>query len=380
MMRKHRYIPLGVAILVVVCVISGALWYQAHSNDGKVSTIDTRSQTSGDDAELLKSTSLEDKIGQMIMVSVYNRSDALWLARNYHVGGFLLGGGSASFSARDVTTIRESSNIEPLIAMDEEGGEVTRLGNDVFKQYSAKVMGGLSDKEITKIGYDIGQALAANGVDVDLAPVVDVDSGSKSSISQLGRAFSSDPNVIVQKASAFVSGLQQASVIPVYKHFPGLGRATSDSGGNTDSGAATTPPLESLKSNDLIPYETLLKKPGKYAVMVGNQIVPGLTGGRPASLSPETYKLLRGKYDFQQLVMTDELLQARSISDYNPNAEQAVVMAIAAGADMVILDPGNINEIGQIRKAISTSVNDGQIPISQINQSFLRIMRLKGKL
>src|SRR5581483_586671 len=101
---------------------------------------------------------------------------------------------------------------------------------------------------------------------------------------------------------AFAQGLQAAGIVPVVKHVPGIGHASAD----TDLGPATDPPLAQLQGHDLIPFDQAVSA-GAPVVMVSHAIVPGLTGGLPASLSPATYQLLRDGLGFQGVAVTDAL-------------------------------------------------------------------------
>lgn len=320
---------------------------------------------------------LSDKIGQLLVVGVKDVSFAKDLEAKYQIGGFLLATGSNLFSKVATDTVRQVGKLPPLFAIDQEGGYVSRLPNQSFLQYTAKYMGNLTTSEIRQVGSDMGRQMASIGAFVDYAPVVDLDDGQNAAISMFGRSFSNDPTVTTQKALAFASGLKLAGVIPTFKHFPGLGYATGPTNGDTDTGIATSPPLATLERNDLRPYETILATNTTCAVMVGNQIVPDLTNGVPASLSGSAYDLLRSKYHFDQVVFTDEIASAKAITSTEPNPARAVLAAIEAGADMPLVNIVNESDVGTIIDTVVAAVRNGQLSEARINASLLRVLQLK---
>jgi beta-N-acetylhexosaminidase len=323
---------------------------------------------------------LEDKIGQLLIIGVTQKSVAIDLEKNYQIGGFLIRPEADLLSKAVVETVGRSGKLPPFFALDEEGGEISRLPGGYFSQDSAKYMGGLTDSQVRQIAAHMGQMMVSLGMNVDFAPVVDLDNGRNAAISLLDRSFSSDPVVVARKAGAFAAGLKQAGVIPTFKHFPGLGHADGPTNGNTDTGTATSPNIIKLEKNDLLPYKTLLQADSPLAVMVGNQIVPGLTGGVPASISGSTYSLLRTTYGFKQVVFTDELILAKAIADVEPDPASSVIAAIQAGADMPLIDSDDEQTVGEIIQAVSEVVRRGQIKESQIDASLNRILQLKAYL
>ena len=327
-----------------------------------------------------KDFTLQNKIAQLLMVGVTEKSVAVDLERKYQVGGFLLKTHADLFSRAATAEVTAAGELPPLFAVDQEGGEVSRLPQTEFKKYTAKYLGTLPDDQVRSIAAQMGRGLADIGAQIDLAPVTDLDDGHNAAISTTGRSFSSDPDIVAQKASAFASGLHDAGVVPTFKHFPGLGYAAGATSGNTDTGSATTPPLSTLETSDLKPYASLLSADSESAVMVGNQIVPGLTQGLPASLSPAAYQLLRTKYGFSQVVFTDELLEAVAVKSATRSPEDAVIDALQAGADMPVINPASEQEVGDIIAAVEKAVQTDRISQSRINESLARVLLLKAAL
>lgn len=322
--------------------------------------------------------SLREKIGQLMFVGVGNKDEAVALAKKYQIGGIMLiEGGTSLFSKSAIDAVKAAGKQPVLVASDEEGGRVQRLESKTGKYPSAKELGGKTDQQVESIAQEYGTELAELGVTVNYAPVLDIDDGSNSIISKKDRAFSSNPDTIAKKAGAFAKGMRSAGVAPVFKHFPGHGRADGDS----HTTPVTTPHINSLKASDLKPYETLLK--GQTSgVMVGHLIVPGLTNGKQATISPQAIELLRDDYNFDGVVFSDEIANMKAIADkYSP--AEAVSLAIQAGIDMPLFNksPKYSNLDDQVSKTIDKveqDVKSGLIKESDIDSSLQRIQELKG--
>jgi beta-N-acetylhexosaminidase len=225
------------------------------------------------------------------------------------------------------------------------------------------------------------------GVGVDLAPVLDVDGrpGPSATNPDGSRSFSPVPAVAARYGVAFLQGLGAGGVIPVVKHFPGLGGST----GNTDVAGAQTLPLATLRSSGLVPFEAAIKA-GAPAVMVANAAVPGLTS-LPASLSADTINgLLRQQLGFDGLVLTDSL-SAGAISQAGYSLPAAATAAVQAGADMVLfgstltaaqtelLTPTNVTRsINEIVTALVDAVRSGAIPDSRLNEAVGHILAARS--
>lgn len=370
-------------LAAIVFVIGFGLLGAHHLSDPQLKNVtyktpDKPTQQQG--VKLPNDFTLKDKIGQLLMVGVTSKNVAIDLEKNYQIGGFLIRPGADLFSKDATNSVSHSGELAPLFAVDEEGGEISRLPGADFSSYSAKYMGTLPDARVKQIGRNMGLAIKDIGANVDFAPVIDLDNGQNAAISLLERSFSSDPAIVTEKAQAFAGGLAQADVASTFKHFPGLGNATGLTGGNTDTAAATSPPLASLEQNDLIPYKTLLRSNWLSTVMIGNQIVPGLTNGLPASISANAYNLLRSEYGFKSVVFTDELILAQAITSVEPSPAAAVIAAIKAGADMPLIDTDDGQTVNAIIQTVAEAVHGGQIKESQIDTSLGRILQLKTSL
>ena len=221
-----------------------------------------------------------------------------------------------------------------LVMTDEEGGGIQRMANLVGSLPWPKEMAAtLTPAEITSVVSAVARKMSGYGVNMDLAPVVDVDGRDvlpgPSDPDGL-RSFSGSTSVVTTDGMAFARGLEQGGVIPVLKHFPGLGGAS----GNTDVEAAHTLAWSTLEQVALPPFVAGIAA-GVPAIMVSNATVPGLTS-LPASLSSAAIeKELVGALHFHGLVVTDSL-SAAAISAAGYSVPAAAVAALRAGADMTM--------------------------------------------
>ena len=223
--------------------------------------------------------------------------------------------------------------IRPLVMTDEEGGTVQRMANLVGWLPSARTMAAtMTAARIERLAAGVGARMRANGVTMDLAPVLDLDarSGPNDDDAIGTRSFSSSASLAATAGVAFQAGLRQSGVVPVLKHFPGIGSAN----GNTDLGPAADPPWSAVQGNDLLPFQAAIRA-GAQAVMISNASVPGLTNG-PASLSSAVISgVLRNRLGFTGLVLTDSL-SAGAVQAAGYDVPRAAAPAIAAGADLVL--------------------------------------------
>ena len=286
-------------------------------------------------------------------------------------GVFTLGQGDQLFRDGRLAALRAQAAVPPLVAVDEEGGRVQRLEGLLGAMPSARSQAAsLTPADVEALATAKGQAMKALGVDIDFAPVVDVSGATSGGV--IGdRAYGADPTSVAAYAGAFAAGLRRAGILPTLKHFPGHGRAVGDS----HEELATAPPLAELEQLDLVPYRELLDD-GPTAVMVGHLDVAGLTEpGLPASLSPATYALLRDQLGFTGLVVTDELGGMAAVSS-RFSAPEAVVRAIAAGADLALVT--GAGQLGAVVDALVAASSDGRLPAARVNEALGRVLATKG--
>jgi len=268
--------------------------------------------------------------------------------------------------------------IKPFIMTDEEGGVVQRMANLVGSIPSARQMGAtMTPAQIEQLAFGLAQRMRAAGVTMDLAPVLDVDGGQgPNNFNADGtRSFSANVATASGDGVAFAAGLRNGGIVPVVKHFPGLGGAT----GNTDVTAAATQSWSALQSGGLPPFEAAVAA-HVPAVMVANATVPGLTN-QPASVSPAVINgILRGRLGFQGLVITDSL-SAVALSANGYTVPSAAVAALDAGADMVLYnaDPSTVAAVtSQTVSAMVSAVNAGTLSRAALEIAVGRVLAAKG--
>lgn len=311
------------------------------------------------------------RVGQLVWPAVTGdelRSRAADV-RRWGVGGVVLMTWTARSTAADLQALKSASPIPLLVATDEEGGSVQRLG-DVGVLPSARTMA----KQRTPA--EAGDVIAAHaralrdlGIDVVYAPVVDVSPITGSG--PIGsRAFSRDPAVVTAFARAYVEAWESAGILPVLKHFPGHGSASADS----HEASAVTPPLDQLRRRDLLPYTDLAGSGA--AVMVGHLSVPGLTEPKtPASLSPAAITgLLRTELGYATALVFTDALGMDAITDGHTIA-QAAVLAIIAGADVAIFT--NTDQTDAVLAALQAAVVAGQLTDARLNEAVAHVLRAK---
>ena len=263
---------------------------------------------------------------------------------------------------------------EPVIAIDEEGGDVTRLAHQTGSAYPGNAaLGAVDDPALTRAVYAaLGADLAALGVNLNLAPSVDVNTAAGNPV--IGtRSFGAGAALVARHAAAAVAGLQSAGVAACAKHFPGHGSTSVDS---HHALATVSGPVELIWARDLPPFAAAIKA-GVRAVMPGHLRVPGLTGELPASLSAAAQTgLLRGDLGFDGVIVSDAL-EMRAVSEPY-GIPEAAVLAVAAGTDLLCFgrDTGEATYLA-VRNALVEAVRSGRIPAARIEESAARVADLR---
>ena len=319
-----------------------------------------------------------ERIAQLFTVGVNSMDDARRAVEEHKIGGIFLGGDVVGevVSGDALDRLQADTPLPLLVAIDEEGGRVSRIAPYAGPVPSARVMAAtMSPEEVRSVARSRGEFLRGMGVTVDFAPSLDVSEQPDAAV--IGdRSFSGDPARVVQYAHAFAWGLLDAGVTPVFKHFPGHGRSTGDS----HFQSVTVPPLDQLVPYDLHPFAELAQTPGA-GMMLGHQQVPGLTGvDRPASLSPAAYRLLRdghgyGAPPFDGPIFTDDLSGMRAVTNDFP-LQRAVAESLIAGADSPLWI--TTDGISEALDAVEGAVEIGALSRSELDSSLSRMARLRG--
>ncbi|WP_424983175.1 glycoside hydrolase family 3 N-terminal domain-containing protein [Labedaea rhizosphaerae] len=313
------------------------------------------------------------RLGQLLVTGVPGGSaeKATELVRDAQVGAlFVHDNAMALLSRNALAPVVKAGKVAPLIAVDDEGGRVQTIDPVAGDLPSPRAMAAsMTPRQVTDVAAKRGRYLRAAGVTVDFAPDADVSDEPDDAV--IGdRSFSNDPAKARKYTVAFAKGLAASGVLPVLKHFPGHGHGSGDS----HKGTVTTPPLAQLERDDLVPYQNIGDY-GPVAVMLGHLDVPGLTNGTPASLSPAAYKLLREKYAFDGLAVTDDLGAMRAISAQY-DLPEAVLTAIKAGADMALWSSGE--RASEVLDRLVRAQDSGELEASRAQDAEAHVLAAKG--
>ncbi len=280
----------------------------------------------------------------------------------------------------ELTERLRSVTAEPLIAIDEEGGDVTRIAHRTGSPYPGNAaLGAADDPELTRRVYrDIGADLAAAGVNVDLAPSVDVNTALDNPV--IGtRAFGAEAELVSHHAAAAIAGLHAVGVAACAKHFPGHGSTREDS---HDVLATVPGGLDVLWLRDLPPFKAAIAA-GVKGVMTGHLRVPELTGELPATLSHAALTgLLRNQLGFGGVIVTDAL-EMRGIQDARGyrGMPECAVLAVAAGADLLCLGRDQDEQTYlAVRAALARAAANGVLPGDRLEEAAARVGELRGWL
>ena len=328
--------------------------------------------------ELLESMTLREKVGQMFIVrpetlggnhTGYDENMSIAL-KEYPVGGVVLFGQNIDTPDGLINFTNQLKKHSLFVAIDEEGGTVSRIAkNDNFKVQSFHSMGDIEGESAAHyVGKTIGTYLKKYGVNLDFAPVSDVNSNPDNPV--IGkRAFSNDPEIVSKMVSNALDGFHEAGVMATIKHFPGHGDTAND----THTGyVRLDKSWDELKECELIPFADNFAKTDM--VMASHITLPEVTSdGLPASLSREVITdKLRNEMGYDGVIITDSMEMGAITRAYG--AESAA-MAVKAGCDIVLM-PLYFEESFE---AVLKAVENGEISEDQINASVLRILTLKEK-
>ena len=325
---------------------------------------------------------LEQKISQLLIFGFagkkYNQSMGPRL-RSFSPGGMIVFQrniktpwelGEMNLKAQEESI--KATGLPAFIMIDQEGGQVTRI-KTTPPAPSALALGNTENPELVRnVGFVTGRILELTGVNMNLAPVMDLTDPTKRSF--IGnRSFGNSPMHVSRMARSFSQGLVNGGVIPAAKHFPGHGGIAQDSHKGTTTKRDS---LEVLKNRDLVPFQSFVKDNPISAVMVAHVAYPDLD----PSLSPATYSkpivtnLLRDQMGYNGIVITDdlEMLGAAKAG----TIEERAIKAIEAGVDMIMIAWSRKKQI-RARNSLINAVKTGRLSKARINDSLRRIVRAK---
>ena len=321
---------------------------------------------------LMKNMTLEEKVGQMFLAR-YPSRNVLSEIKNENPGGYILFGRDFDNKTKQeiIEELQENQNaskIGLILGVDEEGGTVVRVSS--HKEFRNSKF--LSPQELYKQGglqkvledsKEKSSLLKSIGINMNLAPVVDVPTKSSSFI--YDRSYGRGAQETAEFTSELIKTMNEDNMISVMKHFPGYGDNE-----DTHTGIAIDErSYQNFINSDFIPFESGIEARGP-CILVSHNVVKCMDEEKPASLSENVHDILRNDLNFTGLIITDDLAMD-AVKTYIENGE-AAVQAIKAGNDMIIS-----SDFKTQKNEVLDAVNNGEINIDTINTAVRRILALK---
>ena len=326
--------------------------------------------------KIVASMSLSEKIGQMVMIGVHGTDitdDSAYMLNQYHIGGIIL----FDRNMRSIEQVKTFTNnlqknanqkIPLFIGIDEEGGNVVRMKNALTPPPSQYEIGITNDTEqAKKWAIKTSQSLKEMGININFAPVADVNSNDT-------RSYSGDHNVVTAFVKAAATGYEHENMIYSLKHFPGIGKGKVDSHFESSMIDASK---DILLSDEIIPFKTIIKEnnPENYFILISHLTYTDLDNEKPASLSKKIITdLLRKELGFSGIIITDDM-EMGAIANHN-DFRTVGVKAVKAGVDIVMVCHEYEHET-DVYLGLLDAVNNGEISLDRIDESVKRIVRAK---
>ncbi len=341
---------------------------------------------------------LEEKVGQLLMVHFQGEianDDARLLIQDIKVGGFIYYNwsngltspaqvGSLSSSLQKLAE-KNQNPLPLLIAVDQEGGRVARLKEGFTIFPSNLLVAESGDPSLAeKNAFTSGNELRAVGINVNLAPVVDINSNPENPV--IGcRSFGARPEVVVAFAERALKGYHRAGLLTTLKHFPGHGDVKVDSHAELPKVLKSKEELERM---ELYPFAKLASQTD--IIMTAHLLVPALDPVQCSTLSSKTLSYLRNVIGFDGVIMTDSLVMA-GVLEKCITVEEAAIQALNAGCDILLLGGKQlikgksdleltVRDIQKIHEAIIHAVKSGRVSVEKLDCSVKRILLLKALL
>ncbi len=335
---------------------------------------------------IVQRMSLDQKLGQMMIVQFLGSSyslDLTAMVKQYNVGSVLIFAANQNIVSKDqlkglIQQMQADSPIPLAVAIDQEGGTVDRLNALDGPRPSEATIGASSNPDVARqAGMQDAKDLSYYGINLNLAPVVDVSNNYSSELYIDHRTYGNNADIVTKMASAYLDGLQKSGkVIGTLKHFPGLG----DVGVDPHVGIPQlTRSQGDLQQIDWAPYRDLIQQGNTvHAVMVTHELVEAVDNTRPSSLSNKVVTgILRNQLGFQGVIMTDSLTMESISAGYSES--QAAALSVEAGCDL-LMGASTPSDVATMIQGIKQAMNDGQISQQRIDDSVRRILMMKYQM
>lgn len=334
----------------------------------------------------LWSLTLEEKVGQLLMVRFEDLAEAKILVQEAKVGGFIYYAHNGLEIPSEVASLSQQlqnlSQIPLWISIDQEGGPVSRLGKEFPVFPGNRELGQSGSPAIAQENaYLLGLTLRSVGIQINFAPVVDISLDRKNSF-MTARTYGNNQETVTAFAEQALLGYKKANILAVLKHFPGCGDVAADPHRSLPVLNKTRAELEQC---EFYPFKQLASlSPG---MMTTHLMVPALDPIHCATLSEPITGILRKEWGYEGLIFSDSLVM-QGLLDQCPLIEEAAIGAFLAGCDLLLLGGKQLNYranyqeqpsdvIIRIHQAIVNAVKSGRIPLSRIEESVERILKYK---
>ena len=324
---------------------------------------------------IMASMSKTEKLGQMVMIGIQGTDvteDSLFMLHQYHIGGIILFDRNMRSKAQVANLNKKlqdqcNEKVPLFIAIDEEGGMVSRMKDDLIPPPSQRsIANSGNSNEAYKSAYNIAIELKNMGFNVNFAPVADVGNGE--------RNFSNDAATVTEFVKAAVEGYKHAGMICSLKHFPGIGRGEQDT--HVDS-VEVNDDFDAIYNSDMLPFRNVISNHDldNYMVMVSHVTYPAFAGDTPACISPVIMKdILRKDLGYQGIIITDDL-EMGAVSNYY-GFDRIGVEAVKAGADIVLVCH-EYQHGADVYLGLLEALEAGEITQEEVDNSVRRILKYK---
>lgn len=333
-------------------------------------------------AKLLDELSTDEKIGQLVLVGMDGTEPndvTRQLIEEYHVGGFIFYKNNIQDTKQALAlfnglkTANQNKAVPLFLSVDEEGGRVSRMPGELAKLPAARKIGNTGSTELAgQIGEIIGKELAGFGLNLDFAPVLDVNSNPDNPV--IGdRAFGTKPEIVSRMGIAVMKGIQEQGIIPVVKHFPGHGDTSVDSHLGLP---VVEHDLDRLQKLELVPFKQAIQE-GADVVMIAHLLMPKLDPDHPASFSKAViHDLLREELGYEGTIISDDMTMGAIVEHYD--IRDAAVQFIQSGGNIVLVGHDAEKE-KQVIQALRDAVNSGTISTETLDERVYDVLKLKQK-
>lgn len=412
-----RYTKKIKTIMMILCLIM-ILGLTACQNKANKAPEITYEEASTRVEKLLENMSVDEKIGQVLLMNFRKweinhdteipakdagkvpdteelNDEILEIVKAYHIGNIILFGESTKTTEMTIQqtnkyqqAAKENGDIPLIIAIDQEGGSVTRILQGT-RMPGNMALAATNDVEYAiKTGKILGMEMAACGINLNFGPVVDVNSNRYNPIIGL-RSFGSDPKLVGDYGVAYAKGLKEENIISSAKHFPGHGDTDTD----THTGLAlVNKTYDEWYACEAVPFVRMINEKVpvimsahiQYPQLDSTQVISKSSGEKiylPATVSKKILTgILREKLGYEGVICTDAMDMA-AISDHFGTSE-AIIMALNAGVDMLcnpvsVRCKGDVNRLTEVYDAIKAAINDGTLSEKRLDEAVLRILKLK---